>query len=166
MRNLHVGGSKRGVAKEPVRSGKREMVKESLRPGVRDGKGAFRVERAKRAERSLDQGLRRSWAIVGPRRAGKTMGRKKLEPAVVLLQGEECGGVAFGCPGLVLAYDGESTDGRSGQGMGKFLGRKPADLGALVIPHERCSIVVGGRADEKDVHVSALVAVRVLHQVV
>ena len=66
-----------------------------------------------------------------------------------LLQRKERGGVAFGCLGLVLAYDGESTDGRGGQGMGKFLGRKPADLGALVIPHERCSIVVGGRADEK-----------------
>ena len=71
------GGSKRGVAKEPVRSGKREMVKGSLRPGVRDRKGAFQVERAKRAERSLDQGLRRSWAIVGPRRAGKQWGARR-----------------------------------------------------------------------------------------
>ena len=94
------------------------------------------------------------------------MGRKKMEPAVVLLQGEECGGVAFGCPGLVLAYDGESTDGRSGQGVGELVGRKPADLGALVVAYERCGIVIGGRADEKDIHVSALVAVRVLHQVV
>ena len=160
------GGSKRGVAKESVRSGKREMVKESLRPGVRDGKGAFQVERAKRAERSLDQGLRRSWAIVGPRRAGKTMGRKKMEPAVVLLQRKECGGVAFGCPGLVLAYDGESTDGRGDQGVGELVGRKPTDLGALVVTYERCLIILGWCADEKDVQISALVAVQVLYQVV
>lgn len=38
------GGSKRGVAKEPVRSGKKGMAKEPLRPGVRDGKGAFQIE--------------------------------------------------------------------------------------------------------------------------
>lgn len=94
------------------------------------------------------------------------MGRKEMELAVVLLQRKECGGVAFGCLGLVLAYGGESTDGRGGQGMGKFLGRKPSNLGALVVAYERCGIVVGGRADEKDVKVSALVAVRVLHQVV
>ena len=93
------------------------------------------------------------------------MGRKEMELAVVLLQRKECGGVAFGCPGLVLAYDGESTDGRGGQGMGKFLGWKPSNLGALVVAYERC-VVVGGRADEEDIEVSALVAVRVLHQVV
>lgn len=133
---------------------------------MRDGKDAFQNERANRAEQSLDQGLRRSWAIVGPKRAGKTMGRKEMEPAVVLLQRKECGGVAFSCPGLVLAYDGESTDGRSGQGVGELAGRKPTDLGALVVAYERCGIVVGGRADEKDVQISALVAVQVLYQVV
>lgn len=166
MRNLHVGGvEKRGSKRAGTlgEEGDGERVPEARGEGWK-GRLSGRASETCRAivRPRIEKKLGNRWA----KESGKTMGRKKMEPAVVLLQGEECGGVAFGCPGLVLAYDGESTDGRGGQGVGELVGRKPTDLGALVVTYERCSIVVGGRADEKDVHVSALVAVRVLHQVV